>query len=218
MRASPDSFLRRPLSRVLEHPSMVRVLRELLRHGGELSPTMLVERTGLTRPSVLGSLDQFVRQGVVQVLGSQHARLYRVDQGHPLAEPLSKLFEEEDRRFRAVMDALRAVAADAGASAAWLYGSVARGGDAPGSDVDVVVVAPAKIDLVAAKVRDELREREDALRFSASVVGLDYANVVRLAAEDGSWWRTMVADAVPLVGPDPRSLASSLAKGKRRSA
>lgn len=67
---------------------------------------------------------------------------------------------------------------------------------------------------------EALRDREDALRFSASVVELDADDVVRLAADEDPWWVTMVKDAVSLVGPEPLSLASRLSaqKTSRRQA
>lgn len=219
MRATPQSFLRQPLSSVLAYPGNVRVLRELAQHGGELSATTLVDSTKLTRPSVLAALEQLAQQGYVEALGSSRLRLYRINHRHPLVPVLSALFAAEHERFHAVMDAIRAAADDAGVTAAWLYGSVARGEDGPDSDVDVVVVdASGNARSATAKVREALHEKQDTLRFSASVVGLDRADIVRLASENDPWWVDIAKDAVPLVGPDPVSLASRLSTKKRRSA
>lgn len=219
MRAAPQSFLRQPLSSVLAHPANVRVLRELAQHGGELSATMLVDRTKLSRPSVLAALEMLSQHGYVDALGSPHLRLYRLDTKHPLVPILSQLFAAEEARFDAVLDAIRAAANDVGVAAAWLYGSVAKGEDRPGSDVDIVVVdGSGDSEVMTAKVREALREKEDALRFSASVVGVDHADVMRLARENDPWWANVVRDAVPLLGPDPVSLMSRLSVKKRKLA
>src|SRR5262249_2241159 len=146
--------------------------------------TMLVDRTKLSKPSVLAALVLLVLQGYAEALGSSRQRLYRLDARHPLAPALSALFAAEEGRFNAVLDAIGAAASDAGATAAWLYGSVATGQDGPHSDVDVVVVAGSEdCEAVAMKVRDRLRETGDRLRFSAAVVCLASTDVMRLARE-----------------------------------
>jgi predicted nucleotidyltransferase len=220
MRTVPQSFLRQPLSAVLANPANVRVLRELSRHGGELSATTLAQRSKLTKPSVLASLDHLAGLGYVEPLGTLRQRLYRIDSKHPLVPALSDLFSAEDQRFQSIIEAIRAAAIDAGATAAWLYGSVARGEDRPDSDVDVALVASGNAGSAKAKMREALRGREDTLRFSASVLGLDADDIVRLAAENDPWWVAVVEDTFPLVGPDPLSLASRLSaqKTSRRSA
>jgi predicted nucleotidyltransferase len=210
MRATPQSFLRQPLSVVLANSANVRVLRELTRHGGELSATTLTERSKLTKPSVLASLDHLAGLGYVEVLGSLHQRLYRIVAKHPLIPALSALFTAEDHRFQSIIEAIRTAAIGAGATAAWLYGSVARGEDRPGSDLDVALVFPGNAGSAKAKLRETLREREDALHFSISVLGFDADDIVRLSDENDPWWVEMAKDAVPLVGPDPIALASRL--------
>lgn len=214
MRATPQSFLRHPLSAVFANPANVRVLRELARHGGELSSTVLVGRTRLSKPSVTASLAALVDFGLVESLGWRRQALYRIDGKHPLASTMAEMFRAEDRRFQSVLEVIRAAAAGAGVIAAWLYGSVARGEDRWDSDVDVAVVATD--EGVKEKVREELSEQEDALRFSASIVGIDLNDVARLVRDDDPWWRQLLVDAVPLVGPEPHVLAHRLPGTGRR--
>ena len=208
MRAVEQGFLQQPLSAVFANPANVRVLRELFRNGGENSARMLAERSKLTKPSVLASLTFLETLGFVEALGAARLRLYRIDGKHPLAPALSALFVAENYRFSEIIDGLRRAAVEAGATAAWLYGSVARGEDRPNSDIDIALVASADAgDMDAGRlkerVRESLRSQEDALRFSASVVGFTADHIARLAAEKDPWWTTMCRDAVPLVGPPP---------------
>jgi len=218
MRTEPQSFLRHPLSAVYANPANVRVLRALARHGGELSAPMLAERSRLTRPSVLAALDHLAALGFVESIGSVRQRLHRIDRAHPLAPTLSALFAAEADRFDRIIEGIRAAAAKVGVAAAWLYGSVARGEDGADSDLDLAVVASRDLGVEKAALRDALRALEGEWRFSASVVALDAADIRRLVREDDPWWRSLLADAVPLVGPDPATLAGRLSAPKRGAA
>jgi DNA-binding transcriptional ArsR family regulator len=210
MRPTSQSFLRHPFSTVFAHGSDVRVLRELVKHGGELPVSALLDRTKLTRPSVLATLDRLTDLGYVEALGAAH-RLYRIDHGHPLAPAISALFAAEEQRFRNIIDCLRNAAADAGAVAAWLYGSVSRGLDGPYSDIDAVFVdGLGDIESMKAKLREALREPQDRLRFTASIIVLNASDIIRLAENNDPWWRTMIQDATPLAGPDPAATIARL--------
>jgi predicted nucleotidyltransferase/DNA-binding transcriptional ArsR family regulator len=211
MRPPSASFLREPLSAVFSVPSGVRLLRRLCRHGGELSASQLVEQTGLTKPSVLSGLAHLVEQGLVDEIGSNRSRLFRARMAHPLAPALCDLFDAEDARYQDVLETARSAAGQAGAMAAWLYGSVARGQDRPGSDLDLAVVAaPERLASVKATFRDALRPAGDRLGFTSAVVGIDGDDILRLAADGDPWWRSLVRDAVPLTGPAPAALLARL--------
>lgn len=203
MRATTQSFVRQPLSSVFANAANVRVLRELSRAGGESSARMLSERSKLTKPSVLSSLEYLEALGFVESLGSSRSRLYRIDGKHPLGPALAALFVAEDHRFGRIMSGIHKAALDAGVAAAWLYGSVARGEDRWDSDIDIALVTYDDAVTMKTKVREALRDQEDALRFSASVLGFGPDDIVRLAAEKDPWWTAMCIDAVPLIGPPP---------------
>jgi DNA-binding transcriptional ArsR family regulator len=142
-RPRPQSTLRYPLSAILGTEGNLRVLRELARHGGELSAPSLVARTMLAPASVHQSLLALEALEIVARLGSGRVHLYRMRESHPIAPALKALFRDEEARFDAILAALRAAAAGSGEdiAAVWLYGSVARGDDKPTSDVDIVVIA-----------------------------------------------------------------------------
>jgi predicted nucleotidyltransferase len=156
--------------------------------------------------------------GVVEEVGQGRYLSYRGNVQHPLYPILGDLFRHEEDRFDEVLAAVReAVAADAeDVLSAWLYGSVARGEDAVGSDVDVaLVVSEGEVEPAVGRVRDRLREAESRLDVQFSVVGLDTADVLRLSEGD-PWWSGIQEDALTLVGVDPSGLAAQLKRSRKR--
>lgn len=218
-RHSPQGALRYPLTAILGSGATVRTLRELIRHGGELSAPSLVKRTGLAKASVRQALGIFEAMKVVDVIGSGRVRLFRVRREHPLATALDTLFREEEKRFEAVLKAVHMAAGRCdGVMAAWLYGSVARGQDRETSDVDIAVVGePKSLQRIEETMRETLREAEDQLAFTASVVTVDTNDVLRLNAANDRWWTDLARDALQIVGDSPEALRERL-KRQRKTA
>jgi predicted nucleotidyltransferase len=215
--------LRYPLTAILGAGANVRTLRELIRHGGELSAPSLVKRTGLAKASVRQALGILQAMKLVDAIGSDRARLFRVRREHPLATALDTLFREEEKRFEAVLEAVRMAAERCdGLVAAWLYGSVARGQDREASDVDIAVVGePENLPQIEQTIREALREAEEKLAFTASVVAIDTDDVLRLGAASDRWWTDLTRDALRIVGDPPDVLAERLRrqrKAERRKA
>jgi predicted nucleotidyltransferase len=204
------------LNTLLASEGNVRVLREVLRHGGELGVSEIAARSGLSPQHVRLVLAQLVKSRVVAALGLGRARLYRARLDHPLAKPLAALFRAEDERFAALRTAIRE-AADAARPhpvAVWLYGSVARGEDGPESDLDLAVIAEEGcLGTVVAQMRDTLRDRAEELSASLSIVGATPADVRRAEIGD-PWWQGVVRDAIPIVGPVPRALLADRRTGQ----
>jgi predicted nucleotidyltransferase len=222
-RSAPQSTLRYPLTRILGADANVRVLRELVGHGGRLSAPALVVRSGLAQSSVRAALISLEEMKIVEAIGFGRARLFCVDGRHPLAASIAAMFDAEDCRFAAVLDAVRAAATKAGPGviAVWLYGSVARREDRAASDVDLAVVAESgALGRAEEMVREALREAEEELVFSAAVLALDLDDVVRLGNTNDPWWTAVVRDAMPVVGDRPEVLAMGRprrARGRRAS-
>src|SRR3982751_6364147 len=91
-----QGMLRHPLTAVLGSEGHVRLLRELLRHGGELGATDLATRAGLSPQHARLVLAHLVEAGVPGGLGPGRPRLYRARQAHPLVGPLDALFAAEE--------------------------------------------------------------------------------------------------------------------------
>jgi predicted nucleotidyltransferase len=210
----PQSHFRNPLSRVLASEGAVRVLRELARHGGERSVPALADAARLSKGAVRGLVeDDLAVAGIVERVGTGRNVLYRLRTDHPLRAALDRLFEEEEARTRRVLDGLAEGARDAAPNvlAVWVYGSVARGEDAPGSDLDVALVVPdADSELATDRFRAKLVPLLEREGVGASILGLSTADVGRLAATEDPWWLNVVADALPVLGPPPAILADRL--------
>jgi predicted nucleotidyltransferase len=208
-RSSAQSAQRYPLTEILGTETNVRLLRELSRHGGQLSAPSLVSRTGLAKASVWAGLAALEWTGTVSVVGTGRARLYSLRADHPLKGALDALFDAEERRFEAVLDAIREAGRRCGSAvvAVWLYGSVARGEDGSASDLDIAVVAvDDAVEAVRDAIRESLRPAGERLGFTPSVVGIGTADPVRLSRQRHPWWNGIVRDAVVLLGPSPDSL------------
>jgi predicted nucleotidyltransferase len=207
----PQSHFRNPLSWILASEGAVRVLRELARHGGEQSIPALADAARLSKGAVRRLVqDDLAAAGIVERVGTGRNVLYRLRGDHPLRGTLDRLFEEEGAHAQRVLDALAEAARGAAPNvlAVWVYGSIARGEDVPGSDLDVALVLPdSDPDPAVRRYRAALAPVLDREQTGVSVVGLSGADVERLAAADDPWWRNLVADALPVLGPPPTVLA-----------
>jgi predicted nucleotidyltransferase len=198
------------LTALLGSAGHVRVLRDLATSRVPQSAPQLASLAGLTPQGTRGVLDVLVRQRLVKVHGSGRTRLYELDADHPLASSLAALFEAEQGRWDALTRSIRAVLDRHGAvSAAWLYGSVARGDDAPDSDVDIALVVGSQA--VADQVREALMPLEDAQQIRISLTALT-ANELAALPEDDPWWANVVREGRVLKGAAPDQARRRLAR------
>src|SRR5271168_632605 len=115
----PMSYLAQPLDVVLGSPGMVRVLRTLVRHGGQLPISRLVRDTKLTLPGTIKVLGHLENLGVVQVAGSGRSRLYQAVSAHPIISMLEALFRSEITYRERVLDAVKKAGRGFGLIAVW---------------------------------------------------------------------------------------------------
>lgn len=212
---SNQSSLRYPLSEVFGSYNNVRVVRTMARHGGELSVSEISRLSGVAVQNVRVIVTALVNLRLLREIGSGRSRLFRILEDHPITGAIKAVFEAEEQRFSAVLQAVRDAAAIDGKDilAVWLYGSVARGEDGPNSDVDIAVVTtPDNLDRVINGLRERLRMAENAQVFTASVVGIGTDDVLRLHGEKDGWWINVMKDAMPLAGPDPQTLATRMGR------
>jgi predicted nucleotidyltransferase len=206
-RAEQESTLRRPLTAVLGVDSNLRVLRTLAGHGGQLSSSEIVRLSGLSRESVRLALISLEAMAMVETTGSSHSKVYRFNDRNVLAPAMMALFEAEGTRFEAILGCLRRIGAGLPILSLFIYGSVARGSDRPGSDLDIGLVAKTDdLPTTIEAMREGLRDPSERLGFRPNVVGLDLSDLHRLEAGTDEWWQAAKQDAIVLVGRRPEEL------------
>jgi predicted nucleotidyltransferase len=209
-KARGKSALRYPLSGILSSEARVDVLRELFRHGGELSAPQLVIRTGLAQSSVREALIALEATQVIEVLGAGKAMLYRANRRHPFREGLESLFAHEESRYSAIGEGIRGIVSDGfndEVEAVWLFGSVARGEDGFYSDLDLAILARSSdISELAARIRESLRPLQDRLLFRASVIALTRDDMLRLREENAPLLQSLENEAIAILGKRPADL------------
>lgn len=189
----------------------VRVLRALAANPAPQSAPQLAVTAGLTPPGTRGVLGVLARQRLVKAHGSGRTQLYELNTEHPLASSLVALFQDEQRRWDGLMGSIREVLERQGAavSAAWLYGSVARGEDSSASDMDIALVV--RSHAVADQVREALMPLEDAQQIRISLTALTAKELAALP-EDDPWWVSVVRDGRVLKGAAPEQARRRLTR------
>lgn len=205
-----QSHLRHPLTALLGSAGHVRVVRALATDRAPQSAPQLAATAGLTPQGTRGVLDVLARQRLVKAFGLGRTQLYELNAAHPLASSLAALFQDEQRRWDALLSSIREVLERHGAvSAAWLYGSVARGEDAPESDLDIALVVRSQA--VADQVREALMPLEDAQQIRISLTALTTKELAALP-EDDPWWANVVREGRVLKGAAPDQTRRRLAR------
>lgn len=213
-KSDPQSHLRFPLTRLLGNGGNVRVLRALTAYGAPMSAPQLARETGLTPQGVRLVLDGLQAQRAVNVLGSARSQLFVLNDEHPFIAPLRGLFVSEQERWEQLLRALHeALQAERQVRSAWLYGSVARGDDAPHSDIDIALVMARPQPAVAERVRAALLPLERSQQVGFSVAAVSEGDLAKLRPGD-RWWTELERDAKPLKGNSPQQ---EMARARRAS-
>ncbi|WP_373059859.1 helix-turn-helix domain-containing protein [Gemmatimonas sp.] len=207
---SPSSTFRHPFDALHGTPGNVRILRALATHGRPMATSELATRTGLNASGMRRSLTALANTGLVAHFGSARSIVYQLNATHPLAASLVGLYVAEAARVDRVLSDLRASAFELTVApiAVWLYGSAARGDDGPLSDLDVAIIVEHEADVapMVEAMRQRMEPTEARECVSTSLIGLSARDVARLESGD-PWWLTVRADAIPLLGPSPETLA-----------
>lgn len=141
-------YRQRALSLLLLHPDSSYHVRELARLTGTSAGTLHKELTRLAQAGLL----------LRQAQGNQIR--YQANRACPVFPELAGLFRKTSGLADVLADALRPLAA--GISLAFVFGSLARGDEQPGSDVDLMVIGePAFAEVVKALYpAQEILQRE----------------------------------------------------------
>lgn len=169
------------------------------RPGEEYYAQRLLAMTGLGEGSVRYELRRLERLGLLSSRKAGREKLYQIDTRHPLFPELKQMVYKTAGLGEALREAL---AGHAGVEAAFIYGSTAKGGERPTSDLDLFIVGtPGRADLAAV-----LEDAERRLGREVNLVTMAAGEWrARTAAGDGFVQRVLASPKIFLFG-DERAL------------
>ena len=197
-----QSALRTPLNAMLGTEVNVRVLRILAGASEPLSGTQLAREAALTASGVYGALEGLRDTGIVERIGIGARGQFRLNERHPLAGAVKRLFTAERERLEGLFDGLRRTAAGLSPPprAVWAYGPTVRGDDRPGDPVNVAVVAgSAELSALMDQLRDRVTSLERKYDVTIEVRGFTDADVGALPPSE----RAELEGAETLLGLPP---------------
>lgn len=163
--AGPPAFI--------EEDAQSRVLRFLWRSRAEWSGREISRKVGLSAPSCHETLKKLDARGLVHLRRVSNMHLYKINpENYLVRNVFARLFEAEAGMPKQIEAVLRKSLVDSLGSdilSIVLFGSMARGTEGLGSDLDLLVVLPEKESLKALEPRVE---RLRALLFKRFNVGL----------------------------------------------
>ena len=138
-------------------PGRTAVLRLLAEQSSELTGRQVAELVGMSQPGIAGTLQHLAGLGVVQRRRAGQAILHQLDRENLLVQTIVlPALAAEANLIEDLKTALRAAFGSLAVSLV-LFGSVARGESAPGSDIDVLVVTDSQANAAAAmQVADDV--------------------------------------------------------------
>ena len=133
--------LRRPLDRVFSAPSHIAILRALLDSAEGMSGRQAARLAQVNHQACATALRRLEEAGVVQRQGSGQSQLFRLNRQHAVVRELVlPLLTRERESFRGLLRRLGRLVTGRCARAV-VFGSVARGEEAGGSDLDLLLIA-----------------------------------------------------------------------------
>lgn len=194
------------LDAILGSTAKVRIVRALIPLTSPVSGNELRALARIRSKSGLKTaLDDLTELGIIQREDTRRIRLYRINRGHDLAEPLAALFRAEFTRVGALRKALQEIL-EAGAVqehtlSIILFGSNARGDARPTSDLDLLVVTRTEpADHVRGVLIDAIPEVERRFGLRISPVLLSKERVQERFTDGDPLMQNIHADGRTLYG------------------
>lgn len=211
-KAPASSATREPLSYLLGTRAKVGCLRVLSLTAEPLSQREVARRAAVQHRSVQLALDELVALGLVRRIQGGRDFLVALSTEYYLGAAVRDLFRSESEFFLALRRQLTAMATEAPPrgriSSMALFGSMARGEDRPGSDLDLLLITADTAAQEAALARVGALSGETRKVYGYAVRPIAYTTV-----EARRRWRRreppfpeIVRDHIVLVGPPLREL------------
>ena len=177
------------LDDVLGRRSSVRLLRFLIRSGGEHSGRDLARLVGLDHKTCHDALRELAEQGVITARKIGTAIAYSLRQDHPLVQGILRpAFENEENLIEQYVREAQKLSG-VPVESIIVFGSVARKEEVPRSDVDILVIT---------KDAYSKAQAEDALAEAAGALAAKYGSVPQFIVEERRSFRNKVVHGHPL--------------------
>ena len=150
---------KKALDEIFGQKTKVKILRYLVNTQNEQSGRRIAIGAGINHEQCHSALQDFYREGLLNMHRAGNAFLFSLRKDHYLAERIIiPLFEKESRLPQTLIEEIRQVK-NRKISSLVLFGSIAKGKSKPHSDVDVLVI----VDNRANKERtaEDIRKRND---------------------------------------------------------
>lgn len=158
------------LSAPLNEDAQSRVLRFLWRSRAEWSGREIARKAGLSAPACHEALKKLDARGLVHLRRISNVHLYKINpENYLVRNVFARIFEAEAAMPKQIATAVRkSLVASPKPSilSLVLFGSMARGAERLGSDLDLLIVIPAKESLRILEPRIELLRALLFKRFS----------------------------------------------------
>lgn len=185
--------------------SKVAVLRVLSHVSVPMSIRQIAAQARVSHVAAATALDELVAVGVVGAVQAGRSRVHWLERRSLLTQQLIEpVFASEAALSDLALDRLQQAFGDA--YSAVLYGSRARGDNAPRSDFDVLVVQPDQQSL-AALMRTLERSQaalEIELGAAVSILGYTVLDAQKLSERGDNFMTGVMEDGVVLCGMHPR--------------
>lgn len=191
----------------------MRVLRALnqLPEGLSVTARELGRRAGVSHPTASKVLASLVDLGFVTRSRVPRGGFFQLRRSSSGVEELSSLFQWEEGLRGELMDLLRTEIrrrASSSVTAAFLFGSAARGDMTPTSDIDVAVLHRAGAAEEVAAAMEEVGDR--VLERFGNRVSFVFADapVEELQSSDregARFWRKVFQEGIPVFDTEPRA-------------
>ena len=199
-----DMNLSRPLENLLG-ANTARIVRRLALVNDDLTGRRIAELAGVPNASASLVLAELATIGLVSAKDAGRARLYRLNRGHVLWQPMEDMLASSDRIELTLASTVRAHVGERATLA--LFGSFARGEAGVDSDIDVVIVWDNSIDADDKyEIMNALHERITLMTGNRlDIVDLAEADLQRMVDEGDPLVQSWCEDSRTLAGEDLRS-------------
>ncbi|PKQ28898.1 MAG: hypothetical protein CVT63_00195 [Candidatus Anoxymicrobium japonicum] len=189
----------KPLDKIIDNKHKVAILRRLVLYSSEVATgRSLARELGMNHATCNNALTSLHRTGIVTRKTAGRSSIYEVARDSAVYEELLRplFMKETEMPEEAICMLIKGL--EVKSIRAFLFGSVARGTDAPESDTDVMLIVDdgADKEKVLDQMSENIPEAYKRFRTSFNVVLMSESELARKKKRKDSFVTTVLAEAV----------------------